>query len=54
CQEGGRTFIQSPDLMVHVHFHPREKPYKCLECRQRFSQIFNLFYHQRLHTGEGP
>ncbi|NXM30377.1 ZNF34 protein, partial [Oxyruncus cristatus] len=54
CREGGRTFIQGPDLMVHVQFHPREKPYRCLECRQRFSNISNLFYHQRVHMGEGP
>ncbi|XP_064496358.1 zinc finger protein 48-like [Pseudopipra pipra] len=53
-REGGRTFIQSPDLMVHIQFHPREKPYRCLECRKSFAQISHLFYHQQVHTEEGP
>ncbi|NWU88290.1 ZNF34 protein, partial [Onychorhynchus coronatus] len=53
CQEGSQSLSRCPDLMVHVQFNPREKPYRCLECKQRFSQIFNLFYHQRVHTGEG-
>ncbi|NWS11070.1 ZN569 protein, partial [Pachyramphus minor] len=48
------SFSWSPDLMVHIQFHTREKPHRCLECWKSFSQISNLFYHQRVHTGEGP
>ncbi|NWU16864.1 ZN514 protein, partial [Cephalopterus ornatus] len=54
CLEGSQSLSQCPDLVVHVQFHPKEKPYKCLECRQTFSHIHNLFYHQRVHTGERP
>ncbi|NWU10659.1 ZN479 protein, partial [Cephalopterus ornatus] len=54
CQEGNRSLGWNPDLMVQVQFHPREKPYRCLECRQTFSHISNLFYHQQVHNGEGP
>ncbi|NXP24256.1 ZN140 protein, partial [Scytalopus superciliaris] len=52
CREGGRSLSWYPDLVVHVQFQPREKPYMCLECEKSFSQVFQLFLHQREHMGE--
>ncbi|NXG04628.1 ZN239 protein, partial [Sakesphorus luctuosus] len=54
CQENGQSFSRSPDLVVHVQFHPKEKPYKCLECGRSFSQCSKLFFHQRVHPVERP
>ncbi|NXF81028.1 ZN251 protein, partial [Sclerurus mexicanus] len=54
CWEGGRSLRRSCDLVVHVQFHPEEKPYRCLECGKSFSQSSNLFLHQRVHMGERP
>ncbi|NWU88158.1 ZN660 protein, partial [Onychorhynchus coronatus] len=54
CQEGGWSFSWSPDLTVRIQFHPREKPYRCWECWKSFSHISNLFFRERVHSGEGP
>ncbi|NXK93459.1 ZFP3 protein, partial [Formicarius rufipectus] len=50
CQEDGRSFSGSSDLMVTVQFHPWEKPYRCFECGQSFRQIPALFFHQRVRA----
>ncbi|NXK97136.1 ZN572 protein, partial [Formicarius rufipectus] len=54
CQEGGQSFRPSSHLVVHVQFHPREKPYRCLECWKSFSSISSLVFHQRVHNGGDP
>ncbi|NXG13141.1 ZN570 protein, partial [Grallaria varia] len=54
CQEGGQSFSQNPDMVVHQQLHAREKPYKCLKCRKSFSNSSYLRTHNRVHTGEKP
>ncbi|NXK43740.1 ZN572 protein, partial [Piprites chloris] len=45
---------QSSDLEVHEDLHPKEKPYKCLECEKSFSHNSTLLTHQLIHTGKRP
>ncbi|NWI79172.1 ZNF3 protein, partial [Dryoscopus gambensis] len=55
CQEGGQSFSQSSDLVIHEQLHTKEKPCKCfLECEKSFSNSSNLLIQQWVHTGEQP
>ncbi|KAM8895977.1 zinc finger protein 92 homolog [Lycaon pictus] len=54
CQQCGRSFTRSSNLIKHRVVHSGEKPYACPECGKTFTRSSNLIKHQVIHSGEKP
>ncbi|KAI3352427.1 hypothetical protein L3Q82_005194 [Scortum barcoo] len=54
CQQCGRLFSTSRDLVVHQRSHAGERIYHCHLCKKPFIHAHQLKTHQRVHTGEKP
>ncbi|XP_038307136.1 zinc finger protein 92 homolog isoform X1 [Canis lupus familiaris] len=54
CQQCGRSFTRSSNLIKHRVVHSSEKRYACPECGKLFGRSFALLEHRRIHSGEKP
>lgn len=54
CQQCGRLFSNSRDLVVHQRSHTGERLFHCPLCKKPFLHLHQLKTHQRVHTGEKP
>ncbi|XP_021485458.1 zinc finger protein 92 homolog [Meriones unguiculatus] len=54
CQQCGKSFSRSFNLIKHRIVHSHEKPYECSECGKLFRRNWALLEHQRIHSGDKP
>ena len=50
CEDCGRGFTQSGDLVKHRRVHTGETPYECPYCARSFAQISNMKLHMASHS----